>query len=77
VRALRFGEELETPGRGGSLVERRESSPEGRGRFVEMGGRAERGRKLWPSGFVFLAKGSGVGFGLFLAKVREAAAVPW
>jgi hypothetical protein len=38
---------------------------------------AERGRKLWPSGFVFLAKGSGVGFGLFLAKVREAAAVPW
>lgn len=38
---------------------------------------AERGRKLGPSGFVFLAKGSGVGFGLFLAKGREAAAVPW
>jgi hypothetical protein len=38
---------------------------------------AERGRKLWLSGSVFLAKGRGFGFGLFLAKGREAAAVPW
>lgn len=38
---------------------------------------AERGRNLWPSGFVFLAKGSGISFGLFFAKGREAAAVPW
>jgi hypothetical protein len=37
---------------------------------------AERGRKLWLSGSVFLAKGRGVGFGLFLAKGRETAALP-
>jgi hypothetical protein len=38
---------------------------------------AERGRKLWLSGSVFLAKGRGVGFVFILAKGREAAAVPW
>jgi len=31
----------------------------------------ERGWKLWLSGSVFLAKGRGVGFGLFLAPGRE------